>query len=336
MRAVAAGWRGRGGDVLVPRPAARHELERVHAAGYLDRLAAAAGSPAVLDLDTYMSPASWDAAVLAAGAVLTAVEWVLGLDPPGGPPAPPAADPSEILRSAFALVRPPGHHALCDRAMGFCLINNVAVAAASALARGVERVAIVDYDVHHCNGTQWSFYDNPAVLVVSLHQHPFYPQTGAAGECGVRAGEGYTVNIPLAAGAGDGDYLLAIEAIVEPILAAFAPQLVILDTGFDAHDLDPLAQMRLTTAGFGRIAARLRAAATQWCGGRVVLATEGGYHLAALGESLWATIDAFADRPQAPAIETAGNAGVALPAPERGMRAVELVRAAQRRYWPGI
>jgi acetoin utilization deacetylase AcuC-like enzyme len=310
MRAVVDAWRERGGAVLSPAAASREAIERVHAVGYVDRLAACAGSPAVLDLDTYMSPGSWDAAVFAAGAAITAVDRVL---------ASPGA--------AFAMVRPPGHHALRDRAMGFCLMNNVAIGVAHALAAGLTRVAIVDYDVHHGNGTQWAFYDDPRVLVISVHQYPFYPQTGAAGECGVRAGEGFTVNIPLSAGAGDGDYLLLVERVVEPVLDAFAPELLVLDAGFDAHDLDPLAHMHVSSDGFGWIAARLRAAATRSCGGRIALATEGGYHLGALGESLQRTIDALAGPPDG------GAACPHLPPTGAGLAALELVRAAQKRYW---
>jgi acetoin utilization deacetylase AcuC-like enzyme len=310
MRTVVDAWRDRGGAVLEPVAATRAEIERVHAAGYVDRLAAVAGSPAALDLDTYMSSGSWDAARLAAGAAITAVDHAL-----------------ETPRAAFALVRPPGHHALRDRAMGFCLLNNVAIGVAHALASGLSRVAVVDYDVHHGNGTQWAFYDDPRVLVISAHQYPFYPQTGSAGECGVGAGEGFTVNLPLSAGATDADYLLLMDQVVEPILDAFAPDLLVLDVGFDAHDLDPLANMHVSTAGFAAIAARLRAAAIRSCGGRVMLATEGGYHLDALRDSLQATIDAFAVAPAAIPGSVSG-----LPT-RSGMLALELVRAAQKRYW---
>ena len=324
MHEVVEGWRARGGRVVEPAPATRAQIERVHAPGYVDRLASAAGHPAVLDLDTFMSPGSWEAAILAAGAVITAVDCVLAPGPRTGQDA-RCADPAPT--AAFAMVRPPGHHALRDRAMGFCLLNNVAIAVAHALARGLTRVAVVDYDVHHGNGTQWAFYDDPRVLVISAHQYPFYPQTGSAGECGVHAGEGFTVNLPLSAGATDADYLLLMDQVVEPILDAFAPELLVLDVGFDAHDLDPLASMRLSTAGFAAIASRLRAAAIRSCGGRVVLATEGGYHLGALRDSLLATIDAFTDRPAAvPDLPSE-------PPTRAGTEALQLVRAAQKRYW---
>jgi acetoin utilization deacetylase AcuC-like enzyme len=324
MRDVVETWRGQDRPVLEPVAATRAQIERIHAPGYIDRLAAAAGQPAVLDLDTYMSPGSWDAALLAAGAAIAAVDTAMG----SGPKTTPDVRFPDMT-PAFALVRPPGHHALRDRAMGFCLLNNVAIAAAHALDRGLDRIAVVDYDVHHGNGTQWAFYDDPRVLVVSLHQHPFYPQTGTAGECGVGAGEGFTLNIPLSAGANDGDYLLLIEHVVEPVLGAFAPQLLILDIGFDAHDRDPLANMHVTTDGFRQIASRLRAAGGRSCGGRVAAALEGGYQLDALRDSLQATVEALdgGDRPMtAPA-----------PAATRsGLLALELVRRAQSRYWPTI
>jgi acetoin utilization deacetylase AcuC-like enzyme len=320
MRTVVDSWRDRGGDVLSPTAASRAAIERVHAPGYVDRLAACAGSPAALDLDTFMSPGSWNAALLAAGAMMAAVDHVLGSDVQN------AATQDVTPRAAFALVRPPGHHALRDRAMGFCLLNNVAIAVAHALDCGLTRIAVVDYDVHHGNGTQWAFYDDPRVLVISAHQYPFYPQTGSAGECGVRGGEGFTVNIPLSAGATDADYLLLVERVVEPILDRFAPELLVLDVGFDAHDLDPLAHMHVSTAGFARIAARLQAAARA-CGARIALTTEGGYHLDALRESLLATIDVLAGAP------TDALMAHHEPPTRLGTSALELVRAAQRRYW---
>ncbi|HEY3381864.1 MAG TPA: histone deacetylase [Vicinamibacterales bacterium] len=320
MREVAEAWRAQGGSVLAPRVPTRAELERVHAAGYVDRLASAAGHPAVLDLDTYMSPGSWEAAQLSAGAALTAVEHVL-------------AEPRDgLLRAALALTRPPGHHALRDRAMGFCLMNNVAIAVAHALASGVERVAIVDYDVHHGNGTQWNFYADPRVLVISTHQYPFYPMTGAAGECGVGDGEGFTVNIPLGAGATDGDYLLVMRGVVEPVVASYRPELLILDVGFDAHDRDPLGQMHVTTAGFRAIAVHLRRVAEAVAGGRLALAIEGGYNLEALREGLQATIDVLAADVTTP-LE-------AMPVDDRptalGLAALDLVCAAQKGYWPAL
>jgi acetoin utilization deacetylase AcuC-like enzyme len=170
--------------------------------------------------------------------------------------------------------------------MGFCLFNNIAVAAAHARARGVARVAIVDYDVHHGNGTQWSFYGDPSVLFISSHQFPYYPGTGAAAETGNGAGAGFTINLPLAAGATDADYDLVYERVVLPALRQFTPDLVLISAGFDAHHRDPLAGMRLTTEQFGRLTAQIATVADDVCRGRVVAVTEGGYDLQALAASL--------------------------------------------------
>jgi acetoin utilization deacetylase AcuC-like enzyme len=222
----------------------------------------------MLDADTYLSPESDEVARLAAGAVLTAVDHVL----------------ETTRRRAVALVRPPGHHAEANRGMGFCLYNNIAVGAAWARARGLNRVAIVDYDVHHGNGTQWMFYDDPTVLFMSSHQYPFYPGTGAAGETGKDAGVGYTVNFPLEAGATDADFDRVYSSAVIPLLEQFRPDLLLVSAGFDAHERDPLGQMRVTTNGFGVLSTRLLRAADEWCQGRVVFVSEGGYDTQALAE----------------------------------------------------
>src|SRR6187431_79238 len=195
---VASAWRDSGGTVIEPRAATREELLRVHDADHVDTIEAANGKAVMLDADTFTSPESYDVALLAAGAAVQAAEHAL-----------------DTGETAFALVRPPGHHAKRDRAMGFCLFNNVAVAAAAMIARGLSRVAVVDIDVHHGNGTQWIFYDDPRVLYVSTHQFPFYPGTGAASETGTGKGAGFTFNIPLAAGATDADYARAYERIAE-------------------------------------------------------------------------------------------------------------------------
>jgi acetoin utilization deacetylase AcuC-like enzyme len=191
------------------------------------------------------------------------------------------------------MVRPPGHHAERNRAMGFCLFNNIAVATAVARVRGLQRVAIVDYDVHHGNGTQWSFYDDPAVLFMSSHQYPYYPGTGAAGDVGAGSGRGFTVNLPMAAGATDADYERAYAKVALPILLKFRPELILISAGFDAHMNDPLGGMRLTAPYFGRLTAAIARIADECCQGRVVAVTEGGYDLAGLAESLRATIGAL-------------------------------------------
>jgi acetoin utilization deacetylase AcuC-like enzyme len=306
--ALASSWVEKGGRTLAPRAAERSELARVHDGGYLDELSASAGRPAMLDPDTFTSPESHEIALLAAGATIQAAEHALDRREP-----------------AFALVRPPGHHAERDRAMGFCLFNNVAVAAAHALAKGLDRVAVVDIDVHHGNGTQAMFYDEPRVLYVSSHQFPFYPGTGAAAEVGAGAGAGFTVNVPLEAGATDADYALVYRAAVRPILDAFAPQLVLVSAGFDAHARDPLASMRMTAQGYAALVAGLKAVADRH--GSIALVTEGGYELTALAECLQASFDVLSGAAiDAPADESA----------PRGARALEAVRAAQSRCWRGL
>jgi acetoin utilization deacetylase AcuC-like enzyme len=318
---VAERWMRKGGHTLAPRAATREELARVHAPAYLDEIEATAGRAAMLDPDTFTSPESHEVACLAAGAAIVAVDHAL--------------DENE---AAFALVRPPGHHAERDRAMGFCLYNNAAVAAAHALSRGAARVAIVDVDVHHGNGTQWMFYDNPRVLYVSSHQFPFYPGTGAADEVGRGKGAGFTVNVPLEAGATDADYRLVYDRIVGPVLSMFEPDLVIDSAGYDAHEKDPLASMKMSTAGYAALLRDLHA----WTpGGRLALVTEGGYNLDALADCLeasFAALDApraVAQEPAAAADDAAAPAAAILPA-VRGERAVAAVRAAQAPFWPAI
>ena len=268
---VADAWREKGVRVIEPRPATRDELVRVHDAAYVDAIERTSGRAMKLDPDTYTSPESYEVALLAAGAVVQAAVHAL-----------------ETREPACALVRPPGHHAERDAAMGFCLFNNVAVAAAAAIARGLSRVAVVDIDVHHGNGTQWMFYTNPGVLYVSTHQYPFYPGTGAADETGSGEGQGTTFNIPLAAGATDADYARAYTAVAAR-LEEYAPELLLISAGYDAHEDDPLASMRVSTDGYEAIVRTLRDAA-QRIGCPIALVTEGGYDLDALRACLDRTI----------------------------------------------
>jgi len=313
MQVVAAEFRENGGAILEPRRATSEELARVHDPDYISLIRETAGRATALDPDTFTSPDTYDVACLAAGAAVMAVDHVL--DGPVG-------------TRALVLVRPPGHHAERNRAMGFCFFNNIAVAAAHARARGLSRVAIVDYDVHHGNGTQWSFYADPSVLFISSHQYPYYPGTGAADEIGVDAGKGFTVNLPLAAGATDADCEHAYDAVAWPILRAFKPDLMLISAGFDAYKDDPLAGMRLEAECFGRLTAQAVAIADASSGGRVVVVTEGGYHLKGIADSLRSVIAALDGTTSARA--SARPAGEA----PRGEAAVTAVKPHLARYWP--
>jgi acetoin utilization deacetylase AcuC-like enzyme len=278
MQVIASEFRSRGGRVVEPRPVNDEEITRIHDREHLSLIKETAGRAVALDPDTFTSPRTYEVACLSAGAAVSAVDLVLDSTPGA---------------RALALVRPPGHHAERNRPMGFCFFNNIAIAAAHARARGLARVAIVDYDVHHGNGTQWSFYRDPTVLFISSHQYPYYPGTGAAGDIGADAGAGFTVNLPLAAGATDSDYERAYTKIALPVLRRFKPELILISAGFDAHMNDPLGGMRVTGGYFGRLTAAIAAIADECCQGRVVAVTEGGYDLAGLAESLRATIQAL-------------------------------------------
>jgi acetoin utilization deacetylase AcuC-like enzyme len=211
--------------------------------------------------------------------------------------------------------------------MGFCLFNNIAVAAAHARARGLARVAIVDYDVHHGNGTQWAFYDDPSVLFVSSHQYPYYPGTGAATETGTGKGAGFTVNLPLDAGATDADYELAYNTVAFPVLRQFRPELILISAGFDALADDPLGGMRVSVNGFARLTAMIAAVADECCGGRIVAVSEGGYDLGGLASSLRAVISVLAG--EASLDQYPPPVG---PAP-RGRAAIDAVRPEVRKFW---
>ncbi|HUE90214.1 MAG TPA: histone deacetylase [Vicinamibacterales bacterium] len=306
MQVVASRWSHGGGRILDPRPASDDELVRVHQAAYVQSVVATRGRTAMLDPDTFASPDTEEVARLAAGAVVTAIEHVIA----GAADARPDQDsrsPNQAPGRALVMVRPPGHHAEADRAMGFCFYNSIAVGAATARARGLSRVAIVDYDVHHGNGTQWMFYDDPSVLFVSSHQYPFYPGTGGANETGRGQGVGFTVNLPMEAGATDADFDLVYREVAIPVLQQFKPELILVSAGFDAHELDPLAGLRMTTTGYGQITARLLAAADELCEGRIVFVTEGGYDTSALAECCQGVIDLASAESVLRPLDTSGD-----------------------------
>jgi acetoin utilization deacetylase AcuC-like enzyme len=263
--------------VYAPRAATRAELELCHGSDYI----AAVEHTATLersnfDPDTHTSRETCKTATLAAGGVLTAVEAVMAGE----------------AHNAFAIVRPPGHHAMANRAMGFCFFNNVSIAAAALIANhGLKRVLILDWDVHHGNGTQDLFYASPEVLYMSLHQYPFYPGSGLFEEVGAGAGAGYTVNVPLPATFGDDEYLRVFDNVLMPIARQFKPEFVLISAGFDCHYRDPLGGMRVTEQGFLAMTRRMKRLAAECCGGRVVAALEGGYDLKALADSGRAVID---------------------------------------------
>ncbi|MEZ4404073.1 MAG: histone deacetylase [Kofleriaceae bacterium] len=278
---LAADVAGRGRQVPV-RAATDVELARVHDPAYLATLAATVpGATGWLDGDTFYSPGTWDAVLAAAGSVTALTLEVL----------------AGTASSGLAIVRPPGHHAERDRAMGFCLINNVAVAAAAARAAGAARVAILDWDVHHGNGTQQIFWDDPTVMYQSIHQFPFYPGTGAPDEIGGPRALGATVNVGLPAGSGDREYLAAFDHVLGPTLRRFQPDLIIVSAGFDAHRADPLAGMQVSRYGFARLAARVRRLADELCGGRWLAVLEGGYDLDGVAEGVLASLDVLTAAP---------------------------------------
>ena len=260
-----------------PRAATIQELSLVHDRKYISHIQEVADKGGGwLDPDTVVSADSYEVARYAAGGVIKATDTVM----------------TGELDSVFALVRPPGHHAGTQRAMGFCLFNNVAIAAKYALKKyGLERIAIIDFDVHHGNGTQAAFYGNPGVLYISAHQSPHYPGTGSIDEIGDGRARGTTVNVPLPAGCGDSEYQRVFEQVIVPVVTRFKPQLILVSAGYDAHWADELAMMRMTITGFARITRIIKEMASQLCNGRLILSLEGGYNLTVLSSSVKAALD---------------------------------------------
>jgi acetoin utilization deacetylase AcuC-like enzyme len=274
-------------------PAPEAMIQRVHDPSYVALLDGAASSGGgLLDPDTYITPLSMLAARSAAGAVVDGVNRVL----------------DGKVSHAVAVVRPPGHHAEHAQAMGFCLLNNVAIGLIAARARGIRRIGVLDFDVHHGNGTQHSFENDPEVFYASTHQFPFYPGTGSAGE---RGAHGNVLNVPLGSGSGDPVFLGAWEKKIGPALAAFRPELLLVSAGFDAHADDPMARLEVTTGGYRELAQLIKAWAIEHCGGRTVWALEGGYNLRALGDSVVACLEVLIDGATEgdQRVDTAGDRG---------------------------
>ena len=300
---------------LPAKAALLRDLTRIHTREHVDRLAAMAGTPETVfpDPDTYVSADSWEAARYSAGSTVAAVDAVL----------------DGALDAAFVFPRPPGHHAESDHTSGFCLLNNIAIAAAHAIAeKGLSRVLVVDWDLHHGNGTQRSFYARRDVLYMSLHQHPYFPGTGSAAEIGVDNGRGFNVNVPLPAGRGDRDYLAVFREVFEPIARQYRPELVLVSAGFDPYYLDPIGGMKVTAEGFGRMARSLIGLAEELCDGRIVFVLEGGYHLEGLGDSVKWVLDALLDAEAARRLADTGE-----PPSAEGRLAIDRTRQALAEHW---
>ena len=258
---------------LTPRLAERQWIERIHDSSYVDSLERRSPQDgyASLDPDTSMSPGTLESAYLATGGALAAVDAIMNNE----------------VDQAFCAVRPPGHHAEADRAMGFCFFNTVAIAARYIQQHhGIQRVLIVDWDVHHGNGTQHAFYDDASVLFFSTHQFPYYPGTGRATETGEGQGKGLTINVPFAGGEGDDEYRKVFQNVLVPAADSFKPEFVVISAGFDAHRDDPLASMDLTAQGYAELTGIVASIAKNFSGGRILSCLEGGYHLHALAESV--------------------------------------------------
>jgi acetoin utilization deacetylase AcuC-like enzyme len=302
---------------IPPRPATTEEIETVHTPSYVSKVAETAGKGLVrLDPDTSTCSASYEAAMWAAGGLLRAIDIVLKGE----------------TDSAFALVRPPGHHAEKDGAMGFCLFNNVAIGARHAQRQHhLNRILIIDWDLHHGNGTQNSFFGEKEVLYFSTHQFPHYPGTGSVKEVGVDEGRGYTVNVPLSAGCGDPEYANIFKHILRPIALEFRPELILVSAGFDPHFRDPLGGMRVSEVGFARMMNIVKGIAKSICSDRVVLTLEGGYDLTALGESVRTVLlemkhdEAWVDRVECEQQEKADYTKL-----ERGIESIQRI---QGEFW---
>ncbi|CAD6493820.1 MAG: Histone deacetylase domain protein [Candidatus Argoarchaeum ethanivorans] len=291
-----------------PRKATEAELGYVHTSSHIRHVQEHSLKGIPLDMDTPVCSDSYAVALLAAGGVMAGVDAVVSGD----------------VENVFAVVRPPGHHATADHAMGFCLFNNVAIAARYAQKKGISRVLIVDWDVHHGNGTQDTFYSDSSVLYFSTHQYPHYPGSGSVSEVGNGDGEGYTVNVPLPAGCTDPDYRHAFEQILIPIAEEFNPDIILVSSGQDAADSDPLAGMNLSVGGFGMLSDIVVDLSRRLCEGRMVASLEGGYDLDTLADSVYEIVRGFQGYKHE---QSSGSA--------RGIvkERIKEVKTVQRKYW---
>ena len=301
-------------ELMTPLPAPaipREYLELNHSPGYIDYVEeTAARGGGYPDSDTYIGPRSFEAALMAAGGVHAATEAVLRGE----------------VNNAICLVRPPGHHAVRNQGMGFCLFNNIAVATHAVRAQGLaRRILIVDFDVHQGNGTQASFYKDPNVLFCSTHQYPYYPGTGHWDEIGEGAGEGFTVNIPFSAGVGDAGFRAAYEEVIWPAAKRFGPEVILVSAGYDAHWEDPLAGLALSLKGYAWIARKLVWMAKKLCGGRIVLTLEGGYHLDVLCHAVYNTCRALMGLPEDGDLDPLGPCKYPEPSVDALLRALRQV-----------
>jgi len=299
---------------IVPVKATKEQIAYVHADAYMREVEAICkGGGGMLDSDTPLCRDTYEIALLSAGGLINAVDEVM--------------DESNNLKHVFALIRPPGHHATPDRGMGFCIFNNIAIAAEHLKIKyGIKRILIADWDVHHGNGTQDVFFEDPSVLYFSTHQYPYYPGTGWIDEVGKGEGEGFTVNVPLPAGTDDAGYLYALNNILVPIAMDFRPEFVLVSAGFDAHVADPLASMSVTSHGFALFTDVIKEIAEKSCKGRIVMALEGGYNLDAIAESAISVFNSLlSNRGEVKEGAVSNNEGV--------RKRVEEIKEVQRRYW---
>ena len=297
-----------------PRPATHDELAWIHSPSHIQRIAATDGKPhASLDPDTQTTALSYQAACLAVGGLFSLVDTIL----------------AGTIKNGFALVRPPGHHAERDRAMGFCLFNNVALGARYAMnVHGLKKILIIDWDLHHGNATQHSFYEDPDVLYFSTHQYPYYPGTGSLTEVGRGEGMGFTVNVPLSSGHGDVDFFKIFEQVLCPIGKAFKPELIFVSAGFDTYVADPLGGMQVTPKGYAAMTRLIMELARECSSERVAFTLEGGYHLAGLRESVKAVLKELVGESILTADDLEDLKRGAVP------RIVQEVMKVQRAYWP--